>query len=58
MTLPYDLAPGESTILPLSLNAPTAAGKYTLQVDLVQAGVKLFGEKGSKPLVIEIFIEP
>ena len=55
VTLPYDLAPGESTILPLSLNAPTAAGKYTLQVDLVQGGVKSFGEK---PLVIEIIIEP
>jgi hypothetical protein len=56
--LPYDLAPGESTILPLSLNAPTAAGKYTLQIDLVQQGVKSFGEKGTNPLSIDILIEP
>jgi len=58
VTLPYDLGPGESTILPLSLNAPTAAGKYTLQVDLVQGGVKSFGERGTKPLGLEILIEP
>ncbi|PYS74110.1 MAG: hypothetical protein DMF69_02795 [Acidobacteria bacterium] len=55
VTLPYDLAPGESTILPLSLSAPSVAGKYTLQVDLVQGRVNSFADK---PLVIEIIIEP
>jgi len=58
VTLPYDLTRGEATILPISLNAPTAAGKYVLQVDLVQHGVKSFGEKGSIPLALEILIEP
>ncbi|MGI8838310.1 MAG: hypothetical protein ACR2H4_16975 [Pyrinomonadaceae bacterium] len=46
----YDLAPGEEIEVPLTVTAPTDAGSYVLEVDMVQEGVAWFASKGSKPL--------
>ncbi|HEX4631470.1 MAG TPA: glycosyltransferase family 39 protein [Chthoniobacterales bacterium] len=41
-----DLKPGETTDLPLTVNAPSS-GRYILELDMVQEGVSWFGLKGS-----------
>jgi hypothetical protein len=48
-TLLYDLKPGEEIELPLTVTAPRRAGRYVLEVDVVQEGVAWFASKGSKP---------
>jgi hypothetical protein len=58
VTLPYDFASNDSTILPLILRAPDSPGQYLLEFDMGQRGVSSFGEKGSKPLQVLVRIEP
>jgi 4-amino-4-deoxy-L-arabinose transferase-like glycosyltransferase len=41
-----DLKPGETTDLPLAVNAP-GPGRYILELDMLQEGVSWFGLKGS-----------
>jgi 4-amino-4-deoxy-L-arabinose transferase-like glycosyltransferase len=41
-----DLKPGETTELPLTVNAP-GQGRYLLELDMLQEGVSWFGLKGS-----------
>jgi len=55
--LPTDLAPGESTIIGLTLNAPTQPGEYVIELDLVQEKVSWFGLKGSHPKRLRIRVE-
>jgi hypothetical protein len=45
--LPYDLAPGSEIEIPLSINAPAAAGEYFLEVDMLQEGVSWFDSETS-----------
>jgi len=52
--LPTDLAPGESTIIGLTLNAPTQPGEYVIELDLVQEKVSWFGLKGSHPTKLRL----
>ena len=42
------LNPGESATIPLWITAPTAAGTYTLELDMVKEGVAWFKQRGSK----------
>jgi hypothetical protein len=46
-SLPKDLWPGESVIVPLTIKAPPVPGNYVLEIDLVQEGVAFFKDKGS-----------
>jgi len=46
-TLPRDLHPGESLVMPLTINTPNRVGNYILEVDLLQENVSWFGVKGS-----------
>src|SRR5262249_13645175 len=41
------LLPGESTQIPLTINAPTQPGDYQLEIDMLQEGVAWFADKGS-----------
>jgi hypothetical protein len=52
-SLPADLLPGGSLILPLPL-IPPAAGRWTLEVDLVHEHVRWF----DRPLRAEVVVEP
>lgn len=45
--LPKDLPPGQEIDVPLTITAPSKAGEYTLEIDLVQEMVSWFSEKGS-----------
>lgn len=46
--LARDLRPGESTTIPLVINAPHRAGNYILEIDMLQEGVSWFGLRGSQ----------
>jgi SAM-dependent methyltransferase len=52
--LPHDVAPGESVELTLPVNAPTAAGEYRLELDMVQEFVAWWSESGTHPVSREI----
>lgn len=51
--LPHDLAPGESVALALEVNLPPQAGRYFLELDMVQEVSAWFGSKGSPTARIE-----
>ena len=48
-SLPQPLQPGESTIVHVTVMAPSQAGRYLLQFDLVHEGVTWFSEVGQAP---------
>jgi 4-amino-4-deoxy-L-arabinose transferase-like glycosyltransferase len=45
--LPYDIEPGDTVGLTLSIIAPSEPGRYYFEADLVQRGVARFSERGS-----------
>jgi len=51
-----ELAPGEETIVVVKVRAPSVAGRYTLQIDLVEEGVGWFSERGVAPLQHTILV--
>ena len=53
-----DLAPGKEAELPLTITAPSAAGQYIVEVDMVHEGVTWFYERGATPLRLRVRIEP
>lgn len=70
-TLPARVAPGERVELDLSVLAPSEVGDYCLEVDLMQARVRWFGDNGGsepvrlvvrcrtdgRPRTVEAFVE-
>lgn len=56
-SLPFDLLPGDSTVIPIMPHAPLATGKYWLEVDMVQQDVTSFADKGSQSLRVEVLVE-
>ena len=48
-SLPQPLQPGESTIVDVTVMAPSQAGRYLLHFDLVHEGVTWFSEVGQAP---------
>jgi hypothetical protein len=46
--IPFDMAPGDTAGLALTVNAPSVPGEYVLELDLVQEGVAWFGARGSQ----------
>ena len=54
--LPYDLNPGASTSLDVTIQAPDIKGGYFLEFDLVQEYVAWFRDKGSSTSLIEIVV--
>jgi cell division septation protein DedD len=54
--LPHDVAAGESVRLNASIRAPDRAGKYTLELTLVQEAVAWFPERDGAKLAIPIVV--
>jgi hypothetical protein len=56
-TLHEDLAPGATTELTLTVNAPAEPGDYILEIDMLQEGVVWFGLTGSPTLKLPLKVE-
>lgn len=56
--LAADLAPGGEAALTLPVTAPKTPGDYVLEIDMIHEGVTFFHEKGSKPLRMNVKVEP
>jgi SAM-dependent methyltransferase len=54
--LEVDLSPGARTNAMLIVTAPTADGRYVLEIDMVQEDVSWFGERGAEALRIEVAV--
>jgi hypothetical protein len=48
--LPYTLGPGQSCRAAVRVRPPAAAGRYVLEIDLVEEGVTWFSAAGAPPL--------
>jgi 4-amino-4-deoxy-L-arabinose transferase-like glycosyltransferase len=46
--LQRNLSPGETLVIPLTINAPKQPGEYLVEIDLLQEDVSWFGLKGSQ----------
>jgi SAM-dependent methyltransferase len=57
-SLPYDLPPSASFQTAISVTAPLSAGKYILELDMVQEAVAWFKQKSSTPVWVKAEIEP
>jgi acyl carrier protein len=51
------LAAGRSATVELTVTAPREAGRWLLEIDLVDEGVDWFKERGSKPCLLELNVE-
>jgi hypothetical protein len=56
--LAADIPPGGEAKLTLPVNAPREPGDYVLEIDMIHEGVTFFHEKGSKPLRMNVKVEP
>lgn len=56
VSLPEDLAPGESAVLAFTFDLPKQSGFYELKVDLVLEGFAWFSSMGSAPLIIPLSV--
>ncbi len=56
--LPWPLRPGESITLPLRVEAPGRAGRYRLQLDLVEELVGWFEPRGAARWITPIEVRP
>lgn len=54
--LPHDVAPGEAVKLELVVNAPSVAGEYRLELDMVQEFVAWWSESGTQPVSRAILV--
>jgi SAM-dependent methyltransferase len=55
-SLPRSVQPGDSLELHAEITAPTAAGTYRLELDIVDEDIVWFGQKGSATVQIELRI--
>lgn len=53
-----DLMPGAETEITVNLTAPTRPGDYSLEIDMVHEGVTWFKDRGARPLVIPVKVQP
>jgi len=56
-SLPGDISPGQSCVMPVSFSAPEVTGLYTLKIDLVAEGVSWFETLGTTPAIVPILVE-
>jgi hypothetical protein len=55
--LSYDLRPGDTAEVAITVNAPRTSGKYILEFDMVQEQVAWFRDMGSEPLQLSLAVE-
>jgi len=55
--LPFDLKPGDTADVPLTVTAPSTQGAYILEIDMVQEQVSWFSAMGSKTLRVNLRVE-
>ena len=55
--IPYDIAPGEIGEIALSVVAPAKPGRYLLELDMVQEGVRWFSSSGSHSPRIKVRVD-
>lgn len=55
-TLPHNVRFGDTLSLYATVTAPSAAGSYTLTLDMVNEGVSWFYEQGSTPLRVHVTV--
>jgi hypothetical protein len=55
--LSYDLRPGDTEEVAITVKAPQTPGEYTLEFDLVQEYVGWFRDFGSQPLQLKLAVE-
>jgi Ig-like domain from next to BRCA1 gene len=53
-----DLPPGGETEIKMTVRAPQMPGDYTLEIDMVHEGVTWFKEKGARPLLLPVRVQP
>ncbi len=58
LTLPRDVGPGEEVTLTFRLPAPTAAGRMTLQIDMVEEAITWFESRGDIPVQQALTVVP
>jgi acyl carrier protein len=51
------VTPGGQTTLDLQVRAPSDAGEYLLEIDLVEEGVTWFKEKGSQAAAVRVIVD-
>jgi hypothetical protein len=56
--LPRRVAPGETVDLACELPVPARAGRYFVELDLVDEGIAWFGPTGSPTLELEVVVSP
>jgi hypothetical protein len=56
--IPFDMEPGDTAGLALTINAPSEPGEYVLELDLAQEGVAWFGARGSQTLRANVKVLP
>ena len=56
--VPFDMEPGDTAGLSLSVSAPAEPGEYVLELDVVQEGVAWFGSRGSRTLRANVSVSP
>jgi hypothetical protein len=56
-SLYFDLAPGKISAYDLQVIPPSAAGKYLLELDLVQKNITSFHQKGSQIATANVIVE-
>jgi SAM-dependent methyltransferase len=56
--LPYDLPPGEAVEMGFHCRAPEEPGRYSLELDMVQEGVRWFAWAGSRTARVRVMVKP
>jgi hypothetical protein len=56
--LPRNVAPGETIVLDLSLQAPHRPGRYSVEMDMVTEGLAWFEDLGSAILRHPLYVDP
>jgi hypothetical protein len=54
--LPRDVAPGETLALDVSFKAPSEAGRYVVELDMVDEGITWFAARGSQTARVELTV--